>query len=243
MIEGISSVYSRIRDIYDRVNELQRNVNSIYSLGSVNSIQRMYNSSSSASTKEGKNQKTFEEVLREVMFENTNLGEGKGEKVNVLVKPEESIRELLLDSQKLKEGNLRKSDVKDSLDAKYDDIIKEASRKYNLPPELIKAVIKAESNFNPIAISPKNAMGLMQLIPSTAKELGVEDPFDPYQNIMGGSKYLRMMIDRYNGNLFLALSAYNAGPSIVDKTSGIPDIEETKNYVDAVIRFYKEYSR
>ncbi|MGB9622181.1 MAG: lytic transglycosylase domain-containing protein, partial [Brevinematia bacterium] len=146
---------------------------------------------------------------------------------------------LLSNNEKSVDLNLKNKSMEDS----YDDIIKEASSKYNLPFELIKAVIKAESNFNPISISPKNAIGLMQLIPSTAKELGVDDPFDPYQNIMGGSRYLRMMLDKYNGNLFLALSAYNAGPGVVDKTNGIPNIEETKNYVDAVIKFYKEYSK
>ncbi|WP_307000098.1 lytic transglycosylase domain-containing protein [Lederbergia panacisoli] len=113
-------------------------------------------------------------------------------------------------------------------------IIQKASEVYNLPAKLIKSIIKHESNFNPTTVSSAGATGLMQLMPQTAKGLGVTDIFDPLQNVMGGSKYLRNMLDKYDGNLTFALAAYNAGPGNVDKYGGIPPFKETQNYVRKV---------
>ena len=115
--------------------------------------------------------------------------------------------------------------------------ISNAAAKYNLPPELIKAVIKAESNFDANAVSSAGAQGIMQLMPATAEELGVKNPFDVDQNIDGGSHYLRKMLDKFGGNIKLALAAYNAGPGTVEKYDGNVPYRETQNYVKRVIRF------
>ena len=129
-----------------------------------------------------------------------------------------------------------------SFPSTYDDIIKEAANKYSVPEDLIKAVIKQESNYKPNAVSHKGAVGLMQIMPSTGVGLGVTDKEmlkDPYTNIMAGTKYLSQMLNRYDGRLDLSLSAYNAGPSLVDKLQRIPNIDETKNYVKNIIGYIK----
>ncbi|MFN4244916.1 MAG: lytic transglycosylase domain-containing protein [Brevinematia bacterium] len=233
MINGVDSVYTRIRAINERIKEINDKVGNIYSSLNVSMVLKTYsyNLNPSTNSKDQSNTKTFQEILQEAFYENEK---NEISKENTVSKLGETYQDIISKS---------KQSSKEVEESKYDEIIRKAELMFNVPKELIKAVIKAESNFNPIAISPKNAMGLMQLLPSTAKEMGVEDIFDPFQNIMGGVKYLRTLLDKYNGNLFLALSAYNAGPSRVDKINGIPEIEETQNYVDRVIKFYKEYSK
>ena len=116
----------------------------------------------------------------------------------------------------------------------YDDIVDDAARTYKLDPRMIKAVMQTESAFNAMAVSPVGALGLMQLMPDVAKELGVTDPLDPRQNIMAGAKYLKQLLDAHNGNVRLALASYNAGPGNVAKYRAIPPFKETRNYVKRV---------
>ena len=119
----------------------------------------------------------------------------------------------------------------------YDEIIAEAAAAYDLDPELIRAVMRAESAFNPTVVSPAGAQGLMQLMPALAGEMGVGDAFDPRENIMGGAKYLRWLLDRNRGNIPLTLAGYNAGPTIVSKYRKVPPFRETQNYVKRITGF------
>ncbi|MCG3173106.1 MAG: Membrane-bound lytic murein transglycosylase F [Myxococcota bacterium] len=129
-------------------------------------------------------------------------------------------------------------DYKPDLNA-YDEWIEEAALRYRVPFPLVKAVIATESYFNPLAVSHAGAEGLMQLMPGTAAEMGVEDSFDAYQNIMGGSRYLREMANKFNGDMILLLAAYNAGHAQVTRAGHrVPNIEETREYVRRVLTFY-----
>jgi len=127
---------------------------------------------------------------------------------------------------------------------KYDNIITKTANKFKLDPALIKAVIKAESNFNHRAVSPVGAQGLMQLMPATASSLKVEDSFHPEKNIEGGARYLSYLLKLYKGDLTLALAAYNAGEKAVAKYNyTVPPYRETQNYVKRVFSFYRSYSK
>jgi len=126
---------------------------------------------------------------------------------------------------------------------RYDGIIREAAALYQIPEALIRAVIRVESGFNPRALSHANAHGLMQLIPATAERMMVTDIYDPRQNIFGGTRYLRVLANLFNGDLQLTLAGYNAGENAVIKYGGIPPYEETRHYVTKVLHHYEAYRR
>ncbi len=124
----------------------------------------------------------------------------------------------------------------------YDGMIAEASKKHGVDQSLIRAVIKQESAYDPKATSYVGAMGLMQLMPETASDLGVNDAYDPYQNIMGGTKYLSQLMQMFDGNLTNVIAGYNAGPGAVQKYDGVPPYQETQDYVAKVLDNYRYYT-
>lgn len=127
-----------------------------------------------------------------------------------------------------------------SLSSGLDDIFQRAAERYQVPVELLRAIGKAESGFNPDAVSPAGAQGVMQLMPGTARGLGVTDSFDPEQNIMGGAKYISQMLQTYQGDVKLALAAYNAGSGNVKKYGGIPPFQETQAYISKVTGYMED---
>lgn len=125
--------------------------------------------------------------------------------------------------------------------SRYDQHIRQAAGLYQIPVELVRAVIKVESDFDPRAVSPANARGLMQLIPETAERMMVDDVFDPRENIFGGTRYLRVLANLFNGDISLTLAAYNAGENAVIRHGGIPPFPETQDYVGRVLSYYRYY--
>ena len=137
------------------------------------------------------------------------------------------------DTRQLAEGHkISQSDV--------DAAIVAAATKHHVDPNLVRAIIKVESNFNPRAVSNKGAMGLMQLMPGTARELSVENPFDPAQNVEGGVRHLKGLLDDYNGDVALSLAAYNAGSGAVKRNGGVPPYRETREYVSRISELYRQ---
>jgi soluble lytic murein transglycosylase-like protein len=123
----------------------------------------------------------------------------------------------------------------------YEELIQQASERFRVDPFLVKAVIKAESDFDYQAVSSKGAQGLMQLMPETAYDMEVGDPFNPEENIFGGTRYLSVLLDRYKNDKTKALAAYNAGPERIEEYKGIPPFTETKDFVERVLKYYEAY--
>lgn len=124
----------------------------------------------------------------------------------------------------------------------YEDVIRKAAEQFGIEANLIKAVIKAESSFDPDAISESGAQGLMQLMPDTANDMKVDDPFDPEENIFGGTRYLSLLLQRFNQDKRLAIAAYNVGPTTVTKHNAVPPIPQTRRFVEKVMKFYREFN-
>jgi soluble lytic murein transglycosylase-like protein len=125
----------------------------------------------------------------------------------------------------------------------YNEIIKNAADKFKVESSLIIAIIKTESDFNHTAVSSKGAKGLMQIMPGTASMMNLEEPFSPEENIMAGTRYLSLLLERFNNDKRLALAAYNAGPETVEACNGVPPFPETRNFIHKVFNYYKQYNQ
>ena len=148
-----------------------------------------------------------------------------------------SVEERLRELQNARDRSARKN----TSSASWNEEIFQASQESGVPPELLRAMMQTESGGNPRAVSPKGAMGLMQLMPGTARLMGVQDPYDPGENLRGGAAYMARMMQKYGDDRELALAAYNAGPGRVDSYGGIPPFPETRNYVKKVLSLYEGY--
>lgn len=138
----------------------------------------------------------------------------------------------------LTQSNAAIGNINNASKSQIMNMVEQISKKHGVDDRLVKALIKQESGFNPDAKSKAGAMGLMQLMPATAKGLGVTDAYNPVQNVDGGVRYLKSMLNKYNGNIILALAAYNAGPAAVDKYDGVPPYKETQNYIKNILANY-----
>ncbi len=225
-----SHIVSRIQQIEGRIQEIQK----------ISSTQKPANTTPSTQTRP--NGDTFSEILNEVMkSQNESQLNLLSDSDDLLSSRTDTLMEIYKATGEMpvsQPQRIPKNEVYSSNPGTWDNIITDASKAVGVDENLIHAIIQAESAYKPNAISRVGAEGLMQLMPATAERIGVTDSFDPQQNIYGGTKVIKEMLERYNGNLINALAAYNAGPDAVDRAGGIPRYKETQEYVPKVLNFY-----
>lgn len=223
---GQAQAMQRYTQITNKVNSLNAQNNP------ANPLDTLYPASNKVN-----NVPSFEKVLQSTTTSNfgTLLLDPRLKQVNAdLVKASPQ----LSFSNALQEANAIQTNNQNTTKSQILNVVNQIADKHGVNEKLVQALIKQESGFNPKAKSKAGAMGLMQLMPSTAKNLGVQDPYNIVQNVEGGVKYLKSMLDKYNGNVILALAAYNAGPGAVDKYDGVPPYKETQNYVKNILANY-----
>ncbi len=155
-------------------------------------------------------------------------------------KPDDNGNNKIMSGENKEIADYKNGTLQTSIPSSYHRIISSTSKKYRIEPSLVYAVIQVESNWNSQAVSRRGAIGLMQLMPATAQDMNITNPFNPEENIEGGVRYLRYLLDRFNGELSLTLAAYNAGPGKIEKHRGIPPITETQKYVKRVLSLYHD---
>lgn len=223
-------------------------------------LQSYLNPSQIAKTEKTDNKKSFAEVLKSSEAQQTNKT-GFG---NIMTSPSAEVKSEIMNATKngISSESIGKFGALTGIKNKFNalkasnlgieipevtskapkaqilSMIDKVAKKHGVDEKLVRALVRQESGFNPNATSHCGAMGLMQLMPATAKGLGVTEPYNPVQNVEGGVKYLKSMLNKYNGNVILALAAYNAGPGAVDKYDGVPPYKETQNYVKSILANY-----